>query len=208
MEERGYDYFEVDKTKIDAVYKCFDAFNENSTTNEHYSKSLCKIKHEYGEFCGLNNSKIRKCRHTNEYLVEDDTYLIDNVIELTQKILLSAGIETNPTATIELHQMKSDNDNYVDSKFTIHCDQEVETYIVSVLFYLSRNFEDGELLIHNTENEIIEEIDVRSSSDEKSKIVVMKDDVYHSVNSIKGIGERNLLAVFISLKNPNLDEVW
>lgn len=197
MEFKGYRVFEVQRSSVDEIFNCFNEFKDFSGKEGHISRKISEI-------FGGNNLK----------LVEDENCLIDKAISKTWDILNSMNIKTIHAAHIELHQMISHNEDGVKSSFGIHNDGEVDDNIISVLIYLSRDFFGGELVIYHDHldiykfraNEIIpdiyikEVIDTRSSDENLVKIVLLDNNIVHSINKLNGIGSRDLLAVFMGLE--------
>jgi len=181
-----YCELEMNKSNFESVFECFNTFNISKEKNKRYSRKISEIDED----------------RSNKLLVEDNTNIIEKVIHDTSEFLKTLGIETINSAHIELHQIISDSETEVEDSFCSHNDGEVGYDIISVLYYLSRDFSGGELVIYDSpeEESICQTIDVRSSSEDKIKIVLLDNDVWHSINNVYGVGERNLLAVFIALK--------
>ena len=170
------------------------------------------IEKDIDEYKYLYNFGKNYINDTNSYLsknynietigehitkLEDPIFgtLVQKTINDTEKLLIEHGINNsiNTNGFVEYHR-------YLNGKnmpLGIHCDDfgGVNYTVNSVIFYLNKTVEGGDLEIYEQDEKTLKETIYVKPSENKIKIVIMEGNVCHFINKITTDGIRECIVV-------------
>lgn len=130
-----------------------------------------------------------------ENVSNEDISLVNNIADETSKILISRGLESSNKCHIEFHEYSGDNVPHIFD--TLNDSQEYDD-IISVYYFISRDFTGGEMDIHRErrdETVVVKTLDTRSSKDDMAKVIILDKDAIHSERPSSGL--KQCLVVFM-----------
>lgn len=176
-------------------YYYLEFFRNNNNLNDSYFKdgyNIEDLKHSFTKNIiksSLKDKTIKSCIR----------FALNNIINVANEILQSNGLNNSTTTygLVEYHR-------YLDGcimPFEIHYDDfgAVDYTVNTVIFYISKTVEGGNLQIYDDDEKLIETIDVKPQLN-KIKIVVMEGNVLHCISQIKNSGIRECVVVQLKCK--------
>ncbi len=172
-----YNYLENFRIPNKNNKECYikDGYNIEELTH-NFSKHIIKSSLEDEEI----NPKIR--------------FSLKKIIHSTNKIFENNEIKNNVIThgNIEYHRYLNGN----VMPFTLHYDDfgGVDYTVNTIIYYLTKTVDGGDLEIYDDNEKLIETIDVKPNPG-KIKIVLMEGNVLHNINKITSNGIRECVVV-------------